>query len=493
MTEFYRFRNIEKLLGPSFQELEKQTVFFASPDELNDPMEGFQDLVWSGDHILWSNLLKHYVYCLSYTCMVALVFGNEDNLEPVHIPIRLRWDTEPTPQAVELFDVVWEKVQDKCGLEDLTKGIAGLEFSGIKHKVRRAELLFYLQLIHLRALTAIQQVLVTRGLIKESQRIALNLSRENPLTSKGYFELVRQVPEIDTSSSEKLYLEIETLLRSIPLRRRFVAQEVGMRNAKFLVADFPSIYVDQLRRLLWPEWYAACFAKGYHNSSLWANYGDAHRGACLIFEADEEGEQARLKLKQVTGRSSSRDGGVREHWDFAPMPFHEVRYQVKPDEVDFFRSMGQPSMDALLKLWYTDENGSLSDCATQIFGPDSDINAWQKRHWDDFIRDACFKTKDWEYEQEFRLTLNSGLEGSLCKRKRTLTYDFDSLKGIAFGIRTSDDDKLAIVDILTRKCRENQRTGFKFLQAYYSPETGDIRSHEIPANPIVESGQDGPD
>ena len=34
---------------------------------------------------------------------------------------------------------------------------------------------------------------------------------------------------------------------------------------------------------------------------------------------------------------------------------------------------------------------------------------------------------------------------------------------------------------------------FKFLQAYYSPETGDIRSHEIPANPIVESGQDGPD
>ena len=304
---------------------------------------------------------------------------------------------------------------------------------------------------------------------------------------------MRQVPEIDTSSSEKLYLEIETLFRSIPLRRRFVPQEVGMRNAKFLVADFPWIYVDQLRRLLWPEWYAACFAKGYHNSSLWANYGDAHRGACLIFEADEEGEQARLKLKQVTGGSSSRDGGFREHWGFAPMPFHEVRYQVKPDEVDFFRSMGQPSMDALLKLWYTDENGSLSDCATQIFGPDSDINAWQKRHWDDFIRDACFKTKDWEYEQEFRLTLNSGLEGSLCKRKRTLTYDFDSLKGIVFGIRTSDDDKLAIVDILTRKCRENQRTGFKFLQAYYSPETGDIRSHEIPANPIVESGQDGPD
>ena len=75
----------------------------------------------------------------------------------------------------------------------------------------------------------------------------------------------------------------------------------------------------------------------------------------------------------------------------------------KPDEVDFFLSMGQPSMDALLKLWYTDENGSLSDCATQVFGPNSDINAWQKRHWDNFNRDACFKTKDWEYEHGIRV------------------------------------------------------------------------------------------
>ena len=233
-----------------------------------------------------------------------------------------------------------------------------------------------------------------------------------------------------------------------------------MKNAKFLVADFPLIYVEQLRRLLWPEWYAASFIKDYHNSSLWANYGCAHKGACLIFEAEEEDGQAHLKLKQVTGGSSSRDGDSGEHRGFAKIGFHAVCYQAKPDEVDFFRSMGQPSMDALLKLWYTDENGNLSDCATQIFGPNSDINAWQKRHWDNFIRDACFKTKDWEYEQEVRLTLNSGLADSLCKRKRKLTYDFASLKGIVFGIRTSDDDKLAIVDILTRKCRENQRTGF---------------------------------
>ena len=40
-----------------FQELEKQTIYFASPEELNDPMEGLRDIVWDGDesegHYFW--------------------------------------------------------------------------------------------------------------------------------------------------------------------------------------------------------------------------------------------------------------------------------------------------------------------------------------------------------------------------------------------------------------------------------------------------------
>ena len=493
MTEFYRFRSIRRLLNPCFQELERQTVFFARPEDLNDPMEGFQDLVWFGDQVVWSNLLKNYVHCLSWTCVNALVFGNEYNLKPEHIPVHLRWDTQPTPEAADLFDVVWGKVRDECELEALAWGIAGLEDSGFKRKVRRAELIFYLKSVHIHALAVIQEVLVARSLMAENQRIALNSPRERLLTASGYFNLIGQVPEIDTSSSERVFSGIENLFRNMALRRKFIPQEVGRRNWKFLVVDFPSIYVDQLRRLLWPEWYTACFVKDYHNSSMWASYGDAHRGACLIFEANEEGGQARLSLKRVTGGSSSREGGYREHWDFAPMEFHAVRYQDKPDEVDFFRSMGQPTTDTLLKLWYTDNDGKLSDCATHVFGPHSDIDAWQRRHWENFTRDACFKTNDWAYEQEYRLILYSVLESPLCARQRTLTHDFGSLKGIVFGMRTTDNDKLEIIDILTKKCRENQITDFKFLQAYYSPASGDIRVHKIPVEFIGNNGQDEPD
>jgi hypothetical protein len=48
---YFRLRSIESLLGVH-QELETQTIYFASPEELNDPMEGFKDLFWLGDEVL---------------------------------------------------------------------------------------------------------------------------------------------------------------------------------------------------------------------------------------------------------------------------------------------------------------------------------------------------------------------------------------------------------------------------------------------------------
>ena len=83
----YRFRSMEYLLCDEYQELENQTIYFASPDELNDPMEGFRDIVWRGDRIVWANLFKHYVYCLyeSYTLLDKT--GDSKELGTDDIPI----------------------------------------------------------------------------------------------------------------------------------------------------------------------------------------------------------------------------------------------------------------------------------------------------------------------------------------------------------------------------------------------------------------------
>ena len=44
----------------------------------------------------------------------------------------------------------------------------------------------------------------------------------------------------------------------------------------------PRRYVDYLASLVRPDWYTACFTTDINNSSMWAHYGDGHKGACLI-------------------------------------------------------------------------------------------------------------------------------------------------------------------------------------------------------------------
>ncbi len=78
---FYRLRSLDRLLGDKWQEndgksgeLAKQEIYFASPSELNDPMEGFSNIVFKGDKIVWHNflniILSVWRECLSFILFV---------------------------------------------------------------------------------------------------------------------------------------------------------------------------------------------------------------------------------------------------------------------------------------------------------------------------------------------------------------------------------------------------------------------------------------
>ena len=122
------------------------------------------------------------------------------------------------------------------------------------------------------------------------------------------------------------------------------------------------------------------------------------------------------------------------------MPFHEIRYGNGHSEIDFFSFVGQKE---------TDRHASHLTVAA--------------------------KTKDWEYEQEYRLVLGDVPS----EAARTMTYDFRALKGIIFGTEMSDCDKMRIKDVVGRKCIVSDDPWFEFNQAYYSPEHGDIRARQI--------------
>jgi len=76
VTFLYRYRPASAVLE-EFGELEHEEIYFSTTEELNDPMEGFKDLFWSGDEIVWRSLLKHYVFCLLEMTYHAFVMGPE--------------------------------------------------------------------------------------------------------------------------------------------------------------------------------------------------------------------------------------------------------------------------------------------------------------------------------------------------------------------------------------------------------------------------------
>ena len=423
------------LLSGEYEELETQTIYFASPDELNDPMEEVPNIVWSGDKIVWTNLFKHYAISL-HEFMLRLREGVIDS-DTDSIPI---WHSQTTAQAEEWREQIWNSFSDIARIHTIIEVIANMN-----RKIRYRELRYYLTCIFEILFEQILKSHAAHGIISETIERAEGPSATEII--EGLLSLIRRVEDDDT--------ELDDILLSIENARNI--QEITERyntstnsTSGFLFSKFPAMYVEQLEGLLWPKWYTACFMTSYHNSSLWGHYADGHKGVCLIFN------------KAGTGLSEYE------------MQFQKVRYEDILPEVDFFRSIGTESLDLVMTHWYTDENGNVSECAAHI-GHQGDEDSWRQTLWEKCLRHITVKTRDWEYENEYRLIANDVSLGD-DENDRTLKYNFNLLKGIIFGIRTSDEHKRAIIEIVKRKCEQHSRSDFQLFQAYYAHQSGDIRA-----------------
>jgi hypothetical protein len=93
---FYRYRPIKAVLD-DFHELENQEIYFSTTDEFNDPMEGFKDLFWHGDEIVWRNFLKHYILCILQTANYCFIAA--DQFDPNILRNIVFWVPQKLPEA----------------------------------------------------------------------------------------------------------------------------------------------------------------------------------------------------------------------------------------------------------------------------------------------------------------------------------------------------------------------------------------------------------
>ncbi len=465
MAMYYRIRSIPRILGDS-QELERQQIYFARPDELNDPTEGLAYVVWRGDHIAWRNFFAHYVHCLYTMCICT---KEETDLQPSQIPVLDPLANLPSQYTTRVSDIV-SAVFDNLRLDEFVN--ARLTY---QRTVRIDEVIFLLKYVHSRALVD----------IRNAHRDPNDRADRNRVTSlASQLDLSTLIHETDGVTEASLELTWRDTMRysaARDLARKCELQEPSDAASRLLVFDFPSRYLKEMERLLRPEWYVACFMDSYHNSSAWGHYGNGHRGVCLIFDAVETASGER----QLTLTPGGAAKGQRDFAAALPLAFRPVQYHKTCPEVEFFEAINSLPDQILLKHWFTDDDGNLSRCTNRLR---SKVGAVERdgAYRDEFSRSVTSKSTDWQYEGESRLVVLDGSGRYRQRERRKTRYSFSSLRGIIFGIATADSDKVSIVNIVRRKCRERARTDFRFYQAYYCRDTGRIRKYKLQLPGITE-------
>lgn len=482
MSSFYRFRSVDALLD-KWNELSRLEIYFAPPEQLNDPMDGYRDLVWLGDEIVWRNLLRNYLLCLTQTVFIGLVAGK--GYQPT-LSRDLVFSTElsfPSERIKALFVRIRGEIFS-TKLSELVPLLARRQ-----RPMRRDALEYCLRVVHSVALNVILKVFREDGILPavESSNAASKVSQISVLDKLHdvLATLISNDGELNAEAEAAIFTATNHIYREMGIRRYLDAEDGLARSWHSIFYSYPESYLDGLSNLTYIDWYAACFVADPTHAAMWGSYGDGHKGVCLKFGAQGAPDKAgSLTLRGVIGASAGPQGEGKPVNGPISLLFQPVRYKPTLPEIDFFRSIGRLTIPELKHSWYSDDAGNLSDCARDVLSKTDD---WRARYWKGFHAMTTTKLTDWEQEREYRLILSSPLGSHRAPESRKLTYSFSSLEGIIFGIRTPLEVKARLVNLIKGKCKETGRRTFEFGQAAYSPVTGKIEIR--PLNLLGADGQ----
>lgn len=468
----YRFRPLERLIEKG--ELINQQIFFAHPDDLNDPMEGFRDIFWRGDKIVWENLFRHYIICLEWAFTIATLGGESLPITWRNIPTSNVTESAFTPQNKKRIRQLTESFINQNSVKEI------VELLSLRSTpARREELTTYLQSLHALAVSQIHINHEEHGLsaktaeISEGNKVPIRLAENGA----GIAREVRRIEESGILDADRAISAIFTIQRQMAEELNFINNYKNIdkpfgQNQKFVLIEFPNEYIKMLESLIYPDWYTACFMNECRDSSVWGSYGCNHTAACLVFKGSEDHSTHTLKLKRINGYSTSGPS-----FGYVSHRFYDIQYENRHKPIDFFGSLGHMTIKELTETWFTSPNGDHSKCQNSVF---DDEEVWRTNYWTTFYYGVTRKLDAWRHEKESRLILDGSFHDFSEPASRITEYHFNDLAGIIFGIKTPIDDKIKISKIIEDKCRALNRTDFKFYQAYYDQKNGSIEHREMP-------------
>ena len=454
----YRFRPVDRLLGKDGKESELDGcyIYFAPPEQLNDPLEGYKDVYFHGDKIIWRNLIKHYARCLTDSCIsIGHDGGSQIRSKQINVFASAR---NSSIELNELNAIIFNKFISEPNIENYINRIS------LDRKVRRWELLAYLQALHANLLDVVFETFFKHGVIKQRFKY-FDSGREQRLELiKALSSRIEAAPELIERHNQE-FLKTHLSNSEKLLFSRYQTEGKG-NGFFFLLFEFPEVFCREIESLMYPRWYTACFMSSCSDSSIWGSYGGNHKDVCLKFHTDQNQDITSINLLAPSG--ADMNGPT---WSKTQFTFHDISYEKDFVEIDFFRSLGHLPIPVLSQTWFTGEDGKNSQCAEEIY---TDQEAWRNSYWQNFYHSVTVKLKAWEREKESRLIQMSMLSDLSDSDLRKLRYDFSSLEGIIFGINTTMDAKLALMNRVRNLCVKYKRPELSFYQARYDELSREI-------------------
>lgn len=446
--KLYRYRTVASAL----MELENGAFYFAEPDELNDPIEGYAKIFWQGDKPAWQGLLKNFVCSLFYTLQTHLLMSERfhcaaqenffDDLLSKSLLLNFKhFDDSP-------LNKIFNELAEKFLTVDTVQSV--VDFYGGNVKCYGREMEFILRAVTDAAFKICVGKCKTLGLIDDEFDenffdVAYEISFAE-LKSIDDAERKRRIDELENLNCDVM----ESGLLALKLDRRAVTDSTFRfkRNMLWLRFMFPRTYRDRLKEIMYPNGYVVCFSNTPTNSAMWGNYADNHRGICFVYETE------------------NFDG--RELMTFAAksLEVKPVKYGTQIIERNFFDTLRHLKF-LRAQDWLTGLDGEKS-CKLAAVAADG---------YDDDYREKFYrKSDDWHHEHEYRIFLPDKFYHYNNRFARQLPYDLKMLTGMIFGIRTTLDDKLELIQKLVRL--RKSLGDFEFFQAEYDDETQIISVRE---------------
>lgn len=483
MEFLYRYRSIDKLF--EYKELENLEIYFAKPEELNDQMENYMNIVWQGDEIAFQCLFKHYLYLLTHLYYEASIRNRYKRLDIDHLPVFLKIDILNAPEIKTFFKEIYFEFFSSQSIANIPKNLAQSN-----KKFTADEILLILKSIHLYAYYVIDS------------NIKQFFYRINPFQNKEYSESYIEVKNWDGCSKiinlligglyyrEQIVNQINNFNTQYQINKAMVNnlhQDKDTYNINILSFDFPDIYIKNIKKLLYNSFCVTCFSATFQNEPMWAHYANNENGVCLRYKIKNENNKKFINLKSAYGdnKSDKIEKFYRDHEIFA------VNYSDVYPEIDFFTSLGCLPRKILEDFWLTNyDRTQFSSCLKKY----DNHNEWYYNYHKKATEYICTKSKNWEYEQEYRIILRDLLYPAYEeKQNRLANYKFEDLDAIIFGRNVSIENKRKVVWIINKYCLENKVKPCSFYDLYYSTISKELGLKYCPIVYFVKQNQNLPD